>query len=137
MQVGHLRHLHHPLAVDGRIHHRELDNVGMVVIGVVRLQVLGADKELADDHHGHNHAQHAKRIGHGRGQGHRARGQTMMGQGLRGGAEGRSVGGGSTEDAHHIGQGDMGEGDEAHGKHRSEHNHAETPQVERHALLAQ
>ena len=60
-----------------------------------------------------------------------------MGQGLGGGTEGGGVGGGATENAHHVGQTDVGQGNQDDGKHGAQHDDAQTPQVECHAFLAQ
>ncbi len=138
LQVGELGYLRDGLAGNGRVHRDELCDVGVVVVSEgLHLKVAGLDEALADEHHGDDDAHHTERIGDSRGQGHTVRRQAQHIQRLRGRAKGRRVGGGATEQAHHVGQADTRDGHQGKGKQGARDDDGQAPQVERHALMAE
>ena len=100
--MGHLRNLLDRATDDGRIDGCELCDIGVVVVAeLLYFEISRFDKELADEHHGDDHADDTQGIGHGSGQCRVAARKSGMSQCLRGGTEGRRVGRGTTEQTRH------------------------------------
>ena len=123
---------------DCRVDGGELCDIGMVVVAeLLDFEISRFHKELADQDHGDDHADHAERVCDSRGQCRVAAGQSGVSQCLRGGTEGRCVGRSTAEQTCHHRYADACQRRECQRKGGAQDDDGQTPHVEHHALVAQ
>ena len=137
LAMGHHRDFGDGTAVESRVYDDVLSDGCMVIlIGTSDLQVLRLHEDLAQEHHRQDDAHNAQRIGYRTAQSCSAARQSQLLQRLLGSTQSRSIGGGTAENAHHIGQ--------AHGQHQAQGKReygahgddSQAPEIERDALVA-
>ena len=128
MGYGHARY--------GRIDHHKLPYEGIVfVVARARLKVGGAHQKLTHEYHGEYHAHNTQRIGHGTSQSCTAARLMRVGKSLLRGTQSRRIGGGTAQNAHHLGHVD-GQHQTQRQRHDSSCQYdAQSPKVERYALV--
>ena len=122
------------LVEDGRVMHLKGGNVGFVhIFLLLLLQILRTGKELAQHEDGQYHPHYAQRIRHGTPQGRTRSIQSELLQRLLGRTQGRRIGSGSTEDAHHVRHGDIQQKATQHRHQRTRQHHAHSQHIKPHA----
>lgn len=89
--------------LQGWIDHHVLSHKGMVLVALMtKLEIIGLDEKLSDEHHRQDDTEDTQRIGHGRGQSSTSASHACMLQGLLRRTKGRRIGRRATEHTDHI-----------------------------------